>query len=353
MQYFERMKILAFETSCDDTGVALVENGTKILAATRMSQLEHAEFGGVVPEIASRLHAENLFLALEQTLASANLKISDVDQIAVTAGPGLSPALLSGTTAASFLALFYSKPLARVHHIFGHLCSVFLERNLDAVRFPALVLTVSGGHTQMHLWRSVNEIQTLGSTIDDAAGEAFDKVAKMTGLGYPGGPEVSAAAAGGDENTFAFPRILLGRANLDFSFSGLKGAVFREVEKEKNCTKSEKLSPKFVANVCASFENTVAEIFEKKVSRAFDRFPEIQQVIFVGGVSANRTISARLQNLSQTRKKGELLRPKKMSFCTDNAEMIGSAAFFQHEKNPAKIQFVDANARLESWFAGF
>jgi len=339
------MKILAFETSCDDTAVAVVEQGTKVLASVRIEQSEHSKFGGVVPEIASRLHAENWKIALEKCLADAKITISEVDAIATTRGPGLSPALLSGTTAASFLSLFFKKPVIGVHHIFGHACSVFLDRSVENAKFPSLVLTASGGHTQLHFWRDFCDLKMLGGTIDDAAGEAFDKCSKMCGLGYPGGPQVSKMAESGNENRFDFPTILLDRDSLDFSFSGLKAAVFREIELEKR--RAGDLSKNFVADLCASFEATVSEIFLKKVERALEKFPA-ENVVFVGGVSANSRIRRDLADFLQARKK-RLILPAKIEYSTDNAAMIAGAAFFLREKNPkiAKIQFLDADARME------
>lgn len=341
------MKILAFETSCDDTGVAVVEDGVTVLANVRQSQTEHSKWGGVVPELASRLHSENIIPVLEKCLSDAKLKIEDIDAIAVTQGPGLSPALLNGTTVASMMSLIYQKPVIPVHHIFGHISSVFLGRDLEAVKFPALVLTVSGGHTEMHLWSDFADLKLLGSTIDDAAGEAFDKTAKMLGLGYPGGPIVSKESEKGDENAFKLPLIYLNKESLDFSFSGLKAAIYREVEKQKK--EEDGIDKIFIADLCASFESTVARTFVKKVARAIDMFPEIQDVVFVGGVSANTKIRKELnEKICQPLFHKDLVVPKTLEYCTDNAAMIGAAAFFVQRKNPelVKVQFVDADARL-------
>jgi len=196
------MKILAFETSCDDTAVAIVENGTCVLSSVRVSQVEHEAWGGVVPEIAARLHAEAWRPVLEQALAEANLKITDIDYLACTQGPGLQTSLLTGTMVASTLSQLYNIPLLPVHHIYGHISSVFLEREVGAVKFPALVLTASGGHTEFYLWKDAIEWQKLGGSLDDAVGEAFDKVAKMLGLGYPGGPLVAKRAELGDRKKY-------------------------------------------------------------------------------------------------------------------------------------------------------
>ncbi len=354
------MKILAFETSCDDTAVAIVEDGTNVLASVRVAQKEHEEYGGVVPEIAARLHAENWREALEQCLSEAKLEIEDVDYLAVTNGPGLQTALLNGTTAASFFSLLYNKPLIGVHHIFGHICSVFLERKVEDLQFPSLVLVASGGHTEMHLWESPTKLKKIGQTIDDAAGEAFDKVAKMLDLGYPGGPFVSQAAENGDPEKYNFPRTLPQRDSLDFSFSGLKAAVYREVNSDQSKSKAKSQKSKItndeqrrtndekrVFDVCASFQQAVVDIFLKKVERALEKYPQIQMVHFVGGVSANVAIQKALSGLCK-KYEIEFLVPAKNAYSTDNAAMIASAAYFLVKKDPkiAKVQFLDAEPRM-------
>ncbi len=345
------MKILAFETSCDDTAVAIVENGTDVLANVRVSQVEHSKWGGVVPEIAARLHAENWRGALEKCLEEASLTVEDVDYIAVTAGPGLQTSLLTGTTAASFLSQFFHKKIIPVQHIRGHINSIILDRTVEEIKYPVLVLTVSGGHTDMFLQTSTTEIEKLGGTLDDAAGEAFDKCAKMLGLGYPGGPIVSKEAEKGDRKKFPFPRPLLGKESLDFSFSGIKAAVYRQTTDYKLQITEERVGASFdtnfVQDVCASFEQAVVDVFVKKVSRTLVRLPQIKAVHFTGGVSANTAIRAALQEVCG-KNKIEFRVPAKFSYCTDNAAMIGAEAFLQYQKNPeiAQEQFVDANPRL-------
>ena len=345
------MKILAFETSCDDTAVAIVENGTDVLANVRVSQVEHSKWGGVVPEIAARLHAENWRGALEKCLEEASLTVEDVDYIAVTAGPGLQTSLLTGTTAASFLSQFFHEKIIPVQHIRGHINSIILDRTVEEIKYPVLVLTVSGGHTDMFLQTSTTEIEKLGGTLDDAAGEAFDKCAKMLGLGYPGGPIVSKEAEKGDRKKFPFPRPLLGKESLDFSFSGIKAAVYRQTTDYKLQITEERVGASFdtnfVQDVCASFEQAVVDVFVKKVSRTLVRLPQIKAVHFTGGVSANTAIRAALQEVCG-KNKIEFRVPAKFSYCTDNAAMIGAEAFLQYQKNPeiAQEQFVDANPRL-------
>ena len=356
------MKILAFETSCDDTAVAVVEDGVNVISNVRVSQVEHEKWGGVVPEIAARLHAENWRGAMEKCLEESELKVSDIDYVAVTNGPGLQTSLQTGTVAASFLAQFFQKKIIPVQHIRGHINSIFLGRRIEDVEFPALVLTVSGGHTDMFLQSSATEVEKLGGTIDDAAGEAFDKCAKMLGLGYPGGPLVSRAAEKGDSKRFKFPRPYLAKSSFDFSFSGIKAAVYREIEDEK-----QRLDPslssaqgeqrplpeggfdeQYVADVCAGFEQAVVDVFVKKVKRALDRFPELKAVHFTGGVSANRAIREALKEVCA--KRGVEFRvPVEFAYCTDNAAMIGAEAFIQLQKNPeiAQKQFVNCDSRLQ------
>ncbi len=353
------MKILAFETSCDDTAVAIVENGTKVLSSVRVSQLEHNEWGGVVPEIAARLHAEAWRPVLEQALAESGLEMKDIDYIAVTYGPGLQTSLLSGTTAASFLSLLHNIPLIPVHHVYGHLCSVFLERSIEEIKFPALVLTASGGHTEFYLWSNAMVWQKLGGSLDDAIGEAFDKLAKMLGLGYPGGPEVSKRAIHGNRKAFNLPIPNLGKGSLDLSFSGVKSAVRRLVEKEREKIEISlgsslailspiSFSDGFVNDLCASFEETCGRIFKKKLALIFELYPEIKSFYFVGGVSANSYLNSVFKDFVQRYGK-KMLTPKKIEYSTDNAAMIGSAAYWQIQNKavlePA-VQYIEPKSRL-------
>ena len=341
----KKIKILAFETSCDDTAVAIVENGATVLASIKVSQTEHNNWGGVVPEIAARLHAENWRAAFEECLKKANLSLKDIDFFACTKGPGLQTSLLTGTLATSFLSLQYQIPLIPVHHIHGHICASFLNTKY-APSFPELVLTVSGGHTQLHLLKDFTELNLLGKTLDDAAGEAFDKVAKMLGLDYPGGPIVSVLATEGHQRKYELPKIYLEKDSLNFSFSGLKSAVYRLVEKEKK--EHNILSKTFIQDICASFEYTVGKIFLKKIDRAFQQFPEANNLFFVGGVSANSYLKKVFNQFLQSIGK-KLITPNDIEFSTDNAAMIASAAYFLVQKNPQKasVQFLDANSRLD------
>ncbi len=384
------MLVLGIETSCDDTAVAIVRNGVEVLSNIRESQPDHDTWGGVVPEIAARLHAENWKGVLEQALVQADVTMDDIDAIAVTQGPGLQTSLLTGTTAGSFLSLLYDKPLIPVQHILGHVMSVHLGRRLrggemerceEVVELPSLVLTVSGGHTQMHLRgqrdRKVEKqevgklegdseegflrIEKIGQSLDDACGEAFDKLGKMLGLGYPGGPIVSRMAEKGDSTKFKLPNIYLEKESLDFSFSGLKAACRRIVEKEypdwilqkQNNESTDQQNHRteeqqqFIYDLCASFEMTVSRVFIKKIGRVLDRYPEIKQVHFVGGVSANKRLQSDFaKHLNPIGI--EILSPIKMEYCTDNAAMIACAGYFMYEQNNevAQCQFIESNSRM-------
>lgn len=317
------MRILAFETSCDDTCVAIVDNGTRVLVNTRTHQNDaHTPHGGIVPEVAARLHADRWRGVLEEAMQEAKTTWSDIDAIAVTQGPGLGTSLLTGTTAASFLALLHDKPLIPVHHIWGHLLSPLLDRNIDKARFPALVLTVSGGHTNLVKLHALDRAEVLGKTRDDAAGEAFDKVARVLGLGYPGGPAISKMAEMGDKNAHNFPKSMLEKDSLDFSFSGVKAAVKRHTEQiETPITEKQK------ADICASFQRAVVETLTKKVKRALGQptHANVRSLWLVGGVSANTALRRSLEELAESWGL-DFACPAKMEYCTDNAAMIGGVA---------------------------
>lgn len=350
------MRILAFETSCDDTAVGIVENGVRVLSNVRHTQKDHDAYGGVVPEIAARRHNEVWRQVLEDALQQAKCTWDDIDTIAVTQGPGLQSSLLTGTSVASMLSLLYNKPLIPVHHILGHVTSCALDRgiSLERVQLPALVLTVSGGHTSMYLWKSAHDVQEIGKTLDDAAGEAFDKVSRMLGLGYPGGPIVSRYAEKGDRRSFELPYIYLEKESLDFSFSGLKAAVKRIVERNhpellKEGAKDLPETPDiqtFRANICASFEYVIGKIMIKKVGRALECYPEIQQIHFVGGVSANTYLREQL-GMYAKRSRRAFSTPIDFGYCTDNGAMIAGAAYWlwKEDSSIAKIQYVEADTK--------
>lgn len=311
------VKVLGIETSCDETAVAIVDSEKNILANMLHTQImEHAKFGGVVPEIAARNHIQFLDDLVAKAFNTANIGIDDIDAIAVTSGPGLIGGLIVGVMLAKGLSIASGKPIIAVNHLEGHALTARLVRDLD---FPFLLLLVSGGHCQLLEVLNVSNYRLLGTTIDDAVGEAFDKVAKMLGLGYPGGVEVEKAAVNGDIAAFELPLPLYGNG-LNFSFSGLKTAVRRIIEKNE-------INETFIANLCASFQETVAKILENKLELAVksfkNRHPSSSSVVIAGGVSANKYIRKRLEHMLQ-RHSMELVAPP-MNLCTDNAAMIAWA----------------------------
>jgi len=276
-----------------------------------------------------------------------------IDAIAVTVGPGLISSLLIGVNAATTIARIKNKPLIPVNHIAGHLYSTFLERNTGEFQFPILTLTVSGGHNDLVLFTDHFDFEQIGSTRDDAAGEAFDKVARMLGLGYPGGPVIAKAAIDGNNNTFDFPRAMMNEDHFDFSFSGLKSAVLREIEKNVGAQNFVSLRfsshSQLISDLAASFQEAVIDVLATKLLRAAKKY-HVKEVHLVGGVSANIELRDRIKretnNLSI-----QFRHPAKMEYCTDNAAMIGAAAYFQFQKNPEKYQMfhmpkVNVNASL-------
>jgi N6-L-threonylcarbamoyladenine synthase len=318
------MKVLGIETSCDETAAAIVERDAegrgKILANIVRSQLEeHAPFGGVVPELAARAHVSHLDHLIRKASAAAGVPLADVDAIAATAGPGLIGGVLVGLTTAKALAAALGKPLIAVNHLEGH---ALTARLTNRAGFPYLLLLVSGGHTQFVLVRGVGDYQRWGTTIDDALGEAFDKVAKLLGLGVPGGPAVERQAQAGDARRFRFPKPLLREARLDFSFSGLKTAVRLAAEEIAP------LADRDVADICASFEATVTEIVSTRARQALARFraelPGTAPLLVVaGGVAANKRIGAALRAVADETGAGLVIPPP--ALCTDNGAMIAWA----------------------------
>ena len=323
------MKILAIETSCDETACSVVENGKKVLINTIASQVDiHAKTGGVVPEVAAREHVLKMLPVLDQCLEDSKSSWDDIDAIAITKGPGLVSSLIIGTETATVISYVKNKPLIPVHHIVGHVYSNWLDID-DEIQFPVLILTVSGGHNELILMKDHFDFELLGETLDDAAGEAFDKVARMLGLGYPGGPAISKLAEGADRTRFKLPRVMLEKDSFDFSFSGLKTAVLTLIKKnEKN------IDEKFKADMAASFQEAVIEVLGNKLINAFKKYPEIKELHLAGGVSANTRLREYIiENLPE----GAVFRhPKSIRYCTDNAAMIASAAYFQYKKNPSK-----------------
>ncbi|RSK29207.1 tRNA (adenosine(37)-N6)-threonylcarbamoyltransferase complex transferase subunit TsaD [Bacillus sp. HMF5848] len=313
--------ILGIETSCDETAVAIVKNGKEIIANVVASQIEsHKRFGGVVPEIASRHHVEQVTIVLEEAFTQANLTIDDIDAIAVTEGPGLVGALLIGVNAAKALALCHNKPLVGVHHIAGH---IYANQFVTEMTFPLLALVVSGGHTELIYMKEHASFDVIGETLDDAAGEAYDKVARTLNLPYPGGPHIDRLAHEG-EATINLPRAWLGEGSFNFSFSGLKSAVINTLHNAEQ--RGETIDPK---NLAASFQASVIEVLVKKTYDAAQQY-NVKQVLLAGGVAANKGLRAALTDAFQN-SDIELVIPP-LSLCTDNAAMIASVGTVLYNK---------------------
>jgi N6-L-threonylcarbamoyladenine synthase len=312
-------RILGIETSCDETAAAVIENGRTLLASTVASQIElHARFGGVYPEVAARQHVLAIQPVIEQTLARAHMAIGDLDAIAATRGPGLAGSLVVGLNTAKGLALGSGLPLVGVNHLEGHIYSAWINPENDhrspKPKFPLVALLVSGGHTEIILMEKHLSYRRLGATLDDAAGEAFDKVARLLNLPYPGGPSIEKAAQNGNANAYKFPRAWL-EGTWDFSFSGLKTAVLREIKRLEG-----KELP--VEDLAASFQAAVVDVLFQKTMNAASEFG-VKQVIIGGGVSANKA----LRDAFETQQK-YLVNIPPLSLCTDNAAMIATAGFY-------------------------
>lgn len=308
------MRVLGIETSCDETGIAVYDDQTGLLANQLYSQVKlHADYGGVVPELASRDHVRKTVPLIQAALKEANLKPSDIDGVAYTAGPGLVGALLVGATIGRALAFAWGVPAVPVHHMEGHLLAPMLEDNPPA--FPFVALLVSGGHTQLISVTGIGEYTLLGESVDDAAGEAFDKTAKLLGLDYPGGPMLSKMAQQGTEGRFTFPRPMTDRPGLDFSFSGLKTFAANTIRSNGNDDQTR-------ADIARAFEDAVVDTLAIKCKRALEQ-TGFKRLVMAGGVSANRTLRSKLAELMKKRG-GEVFyaRPE---FCTDNGAMIAYA----------------------------
>ena len=320
---------LGLESSCDETAAAVVStSSTKsalILSSIVFDQnLLHKNFGGIVPEIAARAHAERMDICVSEALKEANVSLNDIEAIAVTAGPGLIGGVLSGIMCAKGLALGSGKPLIGVNHLAGH---ALTPRLTDQVQYPYLMLLISGGHCQFLLVKSANFFDRLGGTIDDAPGEAFDKTARLLGLPQPGGPSVEKVGAAGDPNRFNFPRPLLERSGCDLSFSGLKTALLRK--RDELVHQQGGLYQTDLADFCASFEEAVCDVLVEKSRRALEKYVALRPITPVfcvaGGVAANKRIRTKLENV--TKESGVLFVAPPLSLCTDNAAMIAYAGF--------------------------
>ncbi|MEG9299004.1 tRNA (adenosine(37)-N6)-threonylcarbamoyltransferase complex transferase subunit TsaD [Mangrovibacillus sp. Mu-81] len=328
--------VLGIETSCDETAVAIIKNGTEIVTNIVSSQIEsHKRFGGVVPEIASRHHVEQVTFVLEEALKQADMTMEEIDCIAVTEGPGLVGALLIGVNAAKALAFAHNKPLVGVHHIAGH---IYANRLVKEMKFPLLSLVVSGGHTEIVLMKGHGSFEVIGETRDDAAGEAYDKVARTLNLPYPGGPHIDRLAQEGETN-LDLPRAWLEEGSYDFSFSGLKSAVINTLHNAKQ--KGKTIYPQDLA---ASFQASVIDVLVTKTVKAVKEY-NVEQLLLAGGVAANKGLRAALEE-AFTELDTELIIPP-LSLCTDNAAMIAAAGTILFEQGKRGNMTMNANPGLD------
>ena len=340
------MKILGIETSCDETAAAVVEDGQKILSNVVISQIDiFAEYGGVIPEVAARSHLEVMMPVVEKALKDAKCTWDDIDAIAVTYAPGLLGSLLIGTLTARTLAILYDKPLYAVHHLKSHVYANWIGDNIAPISFPVLAMVISGGHTQILYMPEHDKFEIIGTTRDDAIGECFDKVAKILGLPYPGGPSIAKAAKNGDEDKYKLPHPKID--GLDFSFSGLKTAVLRAVQKELGLPISHPshdlknhLSEKQVNDFAASFQKTAIDILLEKLSEARKLYPDAKSIVFAGGVSANQLLRKKAESFfeeSKTWPSGpERSLQKNLSvffpevaLSGDNGAMVAATAYYE------------------------
>lgn len=326
---------MGIETSCDETSVSIVKNGRKILSNTIFSQIkQHQRFGGVVPEIASRQHLEAMAHIAEQSLKEADISFKDVDLVAVTHGPGLIGALLVGVSYAKGVAYALNKPLVGVNHIEGHIFANFLENNFAP---PFLCLVVSGGHSHLVYIKDYGDYEVMGRTIDDAAGEAFDKIARALGLGYPGGPAIEEAAKSGNETAISFPVAHIEENDLSFSFSGLKSAVLNYLNHQK-----QKGEPIVVEDVAASFQKAVVDALVENTLKAA-QLKDVREIALAGGVASNHKLRNEL-----TKRAGDNFRihfPPPI-LCTDNAAMIACAGYYQYLRGAKHDLSLNAYANL-------
>lgn len=342
------MKILAIETSCDETSAAVIENGRRILSNVVASQVEfHKKYGGIVPEIASRKHIEVIAAVVKQALDEAKIPMKKIDAVASTYGPGLVGSLIVGLNYAKAVALALKKPFIPVNHIEGHIYANFLAPSPKSpvLKFPFICLVVSGGHTQLVLCKAHGKYETLGRTRDDAAGEAFDKVARFLNIGYPGGPIIDKMAKEGDPKAIDFPRAMLARRSpkdeggidegYDFSFSGLKTAVVNYVKKNG--------TPKKLEDLVASFQQAAVDILVEKTIRAAKN-KKVKWIALAGGVSANSSLRADLEK--RAKEEGFRLSIPPIGLCTDNAAMIGSAAYYLPKKGKKSNLDIEATSTL-------
>jgi N6-L-threonylcarbamoyladenine synthase len=328
--------ILGVETSCDETAAAVVANGKQVKSSVVASQIKlHEKYGGVVPEIASRAHVESILPVIKEAIDAAGITPEQIDAVAVANQPGLTIALMVGVTAAKTLAFSWGKPLVAVNHVHAHLQSALLEA--ESIVLPAVALIVSGGHTNLYDAESAIDLQLIGRTIDDAAGEAFDKVASILDLPYPGGPNIEKIAKEGDPKAIRFPRSMMGdKESLDFSFSGLKTAVLYHCQGQdmKGANRVDQMSQQEVADIAASFQAAVIEVLVKKTQRAAKKI-NAKSVLMGGGVACNSALREAMATMCEKDHLTLLVAPKK--YCTDNAVMVASLAYYKYKAG----QFAD------------
>jgi len=325
------MYLLAFESSCDDTSIALLRDDVLICMKTH-TQIEHIATEGVVPETAARLHANHVFELLEEVLKIWNITLKDIDVFAATSEPGLIPSLLIGKTVAKTLSKIHNKPLIWVNHIEWHIFSVLLERKLEDIQFPAIVLSASGGHNDLFLWESLFEIEKLWGTLDDSAGESMDKVGRSMWLPFPAGRDVDELTQKYNpeihKNIPKFP-LVLPADSLNFSFSGIKSAAIREItlriEQHKELTENDKIE------IAYGYQNTVTEILAQRIIQA-QKATQATTICLVGGVSANSLLRTKIENFGR-KIEAPVLLPRSLKYCGDNAAMIGIRAYWEYQKN--------------------
>lgn len=317
----EDIKIMAIESSCDETSVAIVKNGREVISNVISSQIDmHKKFGGVVPEVASRMHLEVINNIVREALDEAKITLEEIDAIAVTKGPGLVGALLVGISEAKALSYACKKPLIGVNHMKGHICAALItHKELEP---PFICLLVSGGHTYLVHVKDYNDMEVIGKTIDDACGEAYDKVARCLGMNYPGGPEVEKLAKLGNEEAIDFPRVMLDKNSYNFSFSGLKTAVLNYLNSKKQ--KNEEISKE---DVCASFQRAVFDVLIYKTERLMKE-KNLDKLVVSGGVSANNTLRTEIEKMCKKNNFKSYF-PSKI-LCTDNAAMIASSGYYEY-----------------------
>lgn len=359
------MRLLGIETSCDETAAAIIEAGPSSSPVTLLSNVIstslglHAKTGGIIPEVAARQQIEFIIPVIKRALLDAKLTKEDIDAIAITYCPGLIGSLLVGIETAKTLSLVWNKPIVPVNHLIGHIYANFISVNsklksqksklqfktqnskkisipypLNPITFPALALVVSGGHTDLVLMKKHGSIEWLGGTRDDAAGEAFDKIGRLLGYAYPAGPDIERLAKKGNPKAYAFPRPMIGSPDFDFSFSGLKTAVYRQVHSIKN------LNDQVINDLCASAQQAIIDVLIRKTLKAAEKY-NVKSILLSGGVAANETLTNQMrQKTSDQRPETKVFVPTK-SLCTDNAAMIASAAFFNYK--PVAWQTITAD----------